>query len=260
MLSDGFHNLADSGAFFIALFASIADRQGFGGKDARMNVLGGLVNCSITLVLTFGAFIEAVRRIWLSSESHFVLEIRPLYYMIAIGGILMNGFGAIFLGAHGHSHGGVPCHGDAHNHSHPKKSGEIRTYGEDTAANCAGPPPAPPPQNCCHGHFAFGHSHSHSHSHSHGPGRAIAGLYQNPEEMEHDQLLDSPVCVYDSSTRPRAPRTKSYSLPLLAFPFLSLHSLARLLFTPHHSFSLFLPRRSSVIARRVPDRGGLCGR
>ena len=194
LLSDGFHNLADSGAFFIALFASIADRRGFGGKDARMNVLGGLINCSVTLVLTFGACIEAVRRLWLPPHGRLTPEIQPLYYILAVGGILMNGFGALFLGGHGHSHGGLPCpsHGSAHDHACPKKSnGSRASDDEGAAASSGGPPAAPTP--CCHGHFAFGHAHSHSHSHSHSHGRAIVGLYQNPEEGEREELLALPV-------------------------------------------------------------------
>jgi Co/Zn/Cd efflux system component len=221
LLSDGFHNLADSGAFFIALFASIADRHGFGGKDARMNVLGGLINCSITLVLTFCAAIEAFHRIWPATEGKFTPEIKPLYYMIAIGGILMNGFGAIFLGAHGHSHGGLSCtaHGEAHNHIHPKKSSNTRTYGDEPAAH----PPSggaaqlqQPPQPCCHGHFAFGHGHSHSHSHSHGPPRPIAGLYQNPELGEEEQLLDLPVRLpREPTTATRRPHAIAQSPPII---------------------------------------------
>ena len=32
-----------------------------------------------------------------------------MYFVCAVCGICINGFGALFLGGHGHSHGGVPC-------------------------------------------------------------------------------------------------------------------------------------------------------
>ena len=126
LLSDGFHNLADSGAFFIALFAAIADRSGVGGKDARMCALGGLINCSITLVLTFICGIEALRRLWLTPSARVKPDIQPVYYVIACLGICMNGFGALFLGGHGHSHGGLPC--PSHPEPHPKKSSKVCAF------------------------------------------------------------------------------------------------------------------------------------
>lgn len=33
----------------------------------------------------------------------------PMYFVCAVCGICINAFGALFLGGHGHSHGGVPC-------------------------------------------------------------------------------------------------------------------------------------------------------
>ena len=57
----------------------------------------------------------------------------------------MNGFGALFLGGHGHSHGGIAC--DAHSSKLPKAHDNGHS---------------------CQGHGDHGHGHSHGHSHGHG--------------------------------------------------------------------------------------------
>ena len=110
LVSDGFHNFADAGGFAIAILASWAqDTAKDEAKAERIGLIGGFTNCSITMILTFCAGVEAFRRLFVSPHTSEDPHIGPMYFACAILGMCINGFGAIFLGGHGHSHGGVPC-------------------------------------------------------------------------------------------------------------------------------------------------------
>ena len=109
LVADGFHNLADAGGFGIALLASYAQANAKNeAKAERIGLIGGFTNCSVTMILTFCAGVEAFSRLSSPHASEQV-QIGPMYFVCAVSGICINFFGALFLGGHGHSHGGVPC-------------------------------------------------------------------------------------------------------------------------------------------------------
>ncbi|KAJ1487796.1 hypothetical protein T484DRAFT_1785488 [Baffinella frigidus] len=110
LFSDGAHNLADAGAFAIALAANhYAQHHTDLEESRRMQIMGGLLNVSICLILTLFAGVEAWKRFFdaghmeekrLFDAGHMEekAKIDGAYLAIAVCGILINGFGAMFLG------------------------------------------------------------------------------------------------------------------------------------------------------------------
>jgi Co/Zn/Cd efflux system component len=110
LVADGFHNIADAGGFAIAV---LVNRAQVGTQDEyraeRIGLIGGLLNCSATLILCGCAGVEACRRLFVAPHVYEHPHIGPMYFFCAFCGMCINFFGAMFLGGHGHSHGGVPC-------------------------------------------------------------------------------------------------------------------------------------------------------
>eukprot|EP00802_Teleaulax_amphioxeia_P007696 Tamp_07703.p1 GENE.Tamp_07703~~Tamp_07703.p1 ORF type:complete len:331 (+),score=31.72 Tamp_07703:130-993(+) len=153
LVADGCHNLADAGGFGIAVFANWAQANARDEKKGeRIGLIGGFTNCSVTMILTFCAGFEACCRLFVAPHVYEDPHIGPLYFVCAVCGICINGFGALFLGGHGHSHGGVPCK----SHSSPTPTLSDVAAGADQETALLG-----------HGH-SHGHGHGHSHGHSHG--------------------------------------------------------------------------------------------
>lgn len=166
LVSDGFHNLADAGSFAIALFASVAGSRS-GRADRLWEAIGAWVNSALSLTLTFFAGIEAFQRIFIAPHIYEKPQLTNSYFLLAISGILLNGFGAMFLGGHGHSHGGLPCSSSTQ----------------------------PPHQTGSQPHGS-GHAHGHSHGHSHG--HHEPQLYQGAaREGEGEGLLHSAAHLED---------------------------------------------------------------
>jgi len=160
LVADGFHNFADAGGFAIAIAANIAQANAHDEAKAEwIGNMGGFANCSVTMLLTCFAGFEAFCRLFVAPHTYEDAHIGPMYFTCAICGMCINGFGAIFLGGHGHSHGGVPCqsHGSPvptfdHVSASAEDAEEKGLLGGDGHAHC-------------HSH---GHTHEHSHDHSHG--------------------------------------------------------------------------------------------
>ena len=67
LVADGFHNLADAGGFAIAILANFAQANARDeGKAERIGLIGGFTNCSVTMILTFCAGVEAFSRLFLA--------------------------------------------------------------------------------------------------------------------------------------------------------------------------------------------------
>lgn len=110
LVADGFHNFADAGGFAIAIAANIAQANAHDEAKAEwIGNMGGFANCSVTMLLTCFAGFEAFCRLFVAPHTYEDAHIGPMYFVCAMCGMCINGFGAIFLGGHGHSHGGVPC-------------------------------------------------------------------------------------------------------------------------------------------------------
>jgi len=129
LLSDGFHNLSDVVALYIAFWAlkasqrEISDEMSYGW--ARTELLGALTNGAFLLALCLFIILEAIP-LFISPQK---LENASLeFIIIAAAGVGVNTFGTIIFAVsgqsgHGHSHGGGHGHSHgSHSDSHKAKS------------------------------------------------------------------------------------------------------------------------------------------
>jgi len=175
LVSDGFHNLADAGGFGIALFASVAGGR-MGGTSRWWEAVGATANSSLSLLLTLFAGIEAYKRLFVAPHIYEKPELTASYFFLAVIGIFLNGLGAVFLGGHGHSHGGLSCP-SSHVEDPHQESGCGHAHGHG------------------HGHgngHQHGHAHSHSHSHSH--------EYPLDETSDHSLLYQASVPTLEGAS------------------------------------------------------------
>jgi Co/Zn/Cd efflux system component len=185
LVADGFHNLADAGGFGIAILANYAQKANAKNeaKAERIGLIGGFTNCSVTMILTFCAGVEAFSRLSVPHAAEQV-HIGPMYFVCAVGGICINFFGALFLGGHGHSHGGVPCK----QHGSPAPS-TLEDGGVESSKLLQDPRPYNP-----------GHGHGHGHRYP-APAFCVLCLQLIHAHTNMNSFADSHLAVTSIVTR-----------------------------------------------------------
>ena len=211
LTTDGYHNLGDAGGFVLAVIISLMKALEQNEEKAdRIALIGGFINVTIVLILTFIGGVEAFSILFYPSHP----DIGTMYFVCAASGFLIKAFGVLFLGGldvgHGHGHG----HGFGHEHGHGHDGGghghghsHVHGY-EQVHQDCSG-----------HSHqsddkgFQEADKHGHSHQHSHesdnkGIQEPVAVHGSPPEKMDSNvyavwlhslqvpYTIKSPICVF----------------------------------------------------------------
>ncbi|CAB3377964.1 Hypothetical predicted protein [Cloeon dipterum] len=114
LISDGFHMLFDCSALIMGLIASVMatwkPSRTFSYGYNRVEDLSGFVNGLFLLVISFGVFTEAVKRLFDPPDIN-----TNQLLAVSFAGLCVNLLGILaFRSSHGHSHGGHH-HGHSHN-------------------------------------------------------------------------------------------------------------------------------------------------
>ncbi|XP_065336872.1 proton-coupled zinc antiporter SLC30A5-like [Cloeon dipterum] len=114
LISDGFHMLFDCSALIMGLIASVMatwkPSRTFSYGYNRVEDLSGFVNGLFLLVISFGVFSEAVKRLFDPPDIN-----TNQLLAVSFAGLCVNLLGILaFRSSHGHSHGGHH-HGHSHN-------------------------------------------------------------------------------------------------------------------------------------------------
>jgi len=160
LLSDGFHNLSDVFALYIAYWARKASKWNMSQKMsygwARSETLGALTNGIFLLSLCLYVMLQTIPR-FISPEP---VEGSLSFIIVAAAGLAINTLGTIIFAltgqGHSHSHGGGGGHGHDHGHSHSSaKEDHSHSHSEKKEKK---------EKKEKHGHE---HSHEHEHGHTH---------------------------------------------------------------------------------------------
>jgi len=155
LLSDGFHNLSDVFALYIAYWARKASKWNMSQKMsygwARSETLGALTNGMFLLSLCLYVMLQTIPR-FISPEP---VEGSLSFIIVAAAGLAINtlGTGIFALTGQGHSH----SHGGGHGHDH----GHSHSSGKDSHSHSEKKEKKEKKEK--HGH---GHEHEHGHAHS----------------------------------------------------------------------------------------------